>query len=65
MIFEFTTATRIIFGPGTIHDIVPLAAEMGSRAFIVTGRTPQRAKTLLVSRLTCLVSQLKLQQKLP
>jgi len=47
MRFEFATATRIIFGQGTIQEVAPLAAEMGSRAFIVTGRTHQRAEPLL------------------
>jgi len=45
--FEFATATRIIFGPGTLQEIGPLAAEMGRRALVVTGRTPARAAVLL------------------
>lgn len=36
MRFEFATATRILFGPGTLHHVGPLAAEMGRRAFVVT-----------------------------
>ena len=47
MRFEFATATHIIFGPGTIQEVAPLAVEMGSRAFVVTGRTRQRAEPLL------------------
>jgi len=47
MRFEFATATRIIFGQGTIQEVAPLAAEMGSCAFVVTGRTRQRAGPLL------------------
>ena len=47
MRFEFATATRIIFGGGTIQEVAPLAAGMGSRAFVVTGRTRQRAEPLL------------------
>jgi alcohol dehydrogenase class IV len=47
MRFEFATATRIIFGQETIREVAPLAAEMGSRAFVVTGRTRQRAEPLL------------------
>ena len=47
MRFEFATATRIIFGQGTIQEVASLAAEMGSRAFVVTGRTCQRAEPLL------------------
>ena len=30
--FEFATATRIIFGAGTLHEAGTLAKEMGSRA---------------------------------
>ena len=40
--FEFATATRIIFGAGTLREVGPLAAEMGSRALVVTGRTTLR-----------------------
>ena len=47
MRFEFATATRIIFGRGTIQEVAPLAAEMGSCAFVVTGRTVERAQPLL------------------
>jgi len=42
MRFEFATATRIIFGPGTLSEVGPIAAEMGSRALVVTGRTALR-----------------------
>jgi alcohol dehydrogenase class IV len=47
MRFEFATATRIIFGPGTLEEVGPIAAEMGSRALVVTGSVPDRAKPLL------------------
>jgi alcohol dehydrogenase class IV len=47
MRFEFATATRIIFGPGTIDDVPPAAAEMGKRAFVITGRSPERARPQL------------------
>jgi len=47
MKFEFATATRIIFGNGTCEQVAPLAAEMGSYAFIVTGRSSERAKSLI------------------
>jgi len=47
MRFEFATATRIVFGEGTIQEVAPLAAEMGSSAFVVTGRTVKRAEPLL------------------
>ncbi len=38
MRFEFATATRIIFGPGTIKEVGPAAREMGCRALVATGR---------------------------
>ena len=47
MRFEFATATRIIFGPGTVQEAAPLAVQMGKRAFVVTGRTVERAEMLL------------------
>jgi alcohol dehydrogenase class IV len=47
MRFEFATATRIIFGAGTLREIGPLAAKMGRRALVVTGRDAARAEPLL------------------
>ena len=47
MRFEFATATRIIFGTGTLREIGPIAAEMGHRALLVTGRSTERAAPLL------------------
>lgn len=47
MRFEFATAGRIIFGPGTLQETGPLAAEMGWRTLVVTGRSPDRARPLL------------------
>src|SRR5690349_11943926 len=47
MRFEFATATRILFGAGTLAGIGTLAAEMGNRALVVTGRNPDRAGSLL------------------
>ena len=47
MRFEFATATRIIFGPGTLIEVGPIAAAMGRRALVVTGRTLTRAAPLL------------------
>jgi len=47
MRFEFATATRIIFGPGTLREVGPIAAEMGSRALVVIGHTAARATPLL------------------
>lgn len=45
--FEFATATRIIFGNGTIKEVAQLAVEMGKRAFLVTGRNRSRAAFLI------------------
>src|SRR3954451_17904667 len=45
--FEFATATRIIFGAGTLREIGPLALEFGRRALVVTGRDLRRAKPLI------------------
>jgi alcohol dehydrogenase class IV len=46
MHFEFATATRIVFGPGMLHKVKPLAAGMGSRALVVMGRITARAAPL-------------------
>ena len=35
--FEFATATRIIFGPGTLYEVGSIAAELGKRALVVVG----------------------------
>jgi alcohol dehydrogenase class IV len=43
MRFEFATATRIIFGPGTLREAGPLAKEFGRCALVVTGRDGGRA----------------------
>jgi hypothetical protein len=47
MRFEFATATRIIFGPGTILEAASASGEMGKRAFVLTGSTLKRAEPLL------------------
>ena len=47
MQFEFATATRIVFGPGTAGSIGREAAALGRRAFVLTGADPQRAWPLL------------------
>ena len=46
MRFEFTTTTRIIFGPGTLKEAGPVAKEFGQRALVVTGSSPNRASRL-------------------
>ncbi|MGO9017219.1 MAG: iron-containing alcohol dehydrogenase [Syntrophobacteraceae bacterium] len=47
MNFEFTTANRILFGPGTLREVASIAVHLGNRALIVTGRSPDRASTLV------------------
>ena len=47
MRFEFAAATRILFGPGTLQEVASLALGMGKRAFVVTGRSAERAAPLL------------------
>jgi alcohol dehydrogenase class IV len=47
--FEFATATRIIFGGGTISQAGVLARDFGGRALVVTGRDSNRARPLLES----------------
>jgi alcohol dehydrogenase class IV len=39
MHFEFATATRIIFGPGTIKDAGNIAVKIGNKALLVTGKS--------------------------
>lgn len=46
MRFEFATATRIVFGAGTLSEIGPLARSLGQRALVVTGRDSSRAARL-------------------
>lgn len=45
--FEFATATRILFGAGVLAEVAPAVKSMGRRAFVVTGRNPDRAQPLL------------------
>lgn len=47
MQFEFATATRIIFGIGSIKEAGRHAAQMGRHAFVVTGRSVERAAVLI------------------
>jgi alcohol dehydrogenase class IV len=47
MRFEFATANRIVFGAGTLAEVAPVAAKMGRHAFVVTGRSIDRAAPLL------------------
>ena len=47
MRFEFATATRIVFGAGTLAEIGSLAAGFGRHALVVTGQDAARADPLL------------------
>src|SRR3984893_15781417 len=47
MRFEFATAGRIIFGPGTYEEFGSIAGELGRRALVVCGSSPGRIKRLL------------------
>jgi alcohol dehydrogenase class IV len=44
--FEFATASRILFGEGTLLQVPAAAAPMGRRALLVTGASPDRAALL-------------------
>jgi alcohol dehydrogenase class IV len=46
MRFEFATAGRIIFGPGTLAEIGTVAKAFGRMALVVTGRNLERARPL-------------------
>ncbi len=45
--FEFATASRIIFGRGTLKEVAALAAQMGGRILVVTGKNTERATALI------------------
>lgn len=45
--FEFATATRIVFGKGTLPEAAVAARSMGKRALVVTGSCSARAEPLL------------------
>ncbi|GIK73015.1 MAG: alcohol dehydrogenase [Chloroflexota bacterium] len=47
MRFEFATAQRILFGEGVLQEVGALASSFGSRALMVTGSHPERARLLL------------------
>ncbi len=49
MKFEFATATRIVFGAGTMPQFGANVKPYGRHALVVTGRNPQRAEQWLAS----------------
>ena len=44
MQFEFATATRVVFGAGTLAQLGPAAAGLGRMVLLVTGRDVERAQ---------------------
>jgi alcohol dehydrogenase class IV len=46
MRFEFATAHRVVFGPGSLAEAGSAARACGSRALLVTGRSTQRSAGL-------------------
>ncbi|HVU35462.1 MAG TPA: iron-containing alcohol dehydrogenase [Opitutaceae bacterium] len=44
--FEFATATRIIFGPGCVSELIPAVRSFGRRALLVTGSSPRRGRSV-------------------
>jgi alcohol dehydrogenase class IV len=44
--FEFATATRIVFGAGSLRALGAMTKELGRAALVVTGRTIRRAEPL-------------------
>ena len=49
MRFEFASAARIIFGPGTVNQIGALARELGRRALVTTGLDPAHSERILAA----------------
>ena len=47
MNFEFATATRIVFGAGSLRSSGPLLDGLGRSALVVTGRDARRAEPLI------------------
>ena len=43
---EFATATRVLFGPGTLAEVAHAAKALGKRALLVVGRDVGRAEPL-------------------
>lgn len=47
MRFEFATANRIVFGPGTVREAPGIVSALGHSALVVTGGSLSRAQSLL------------------
>ena len=49
MDFAFATSNRILFGDGRVGEAGKISSEYGSKAFVITGSTPERAAPLIES----------------
>ena len=47
MHFEFATATRIVFGEGTVKELAPAARSFGERALVILGKSNLRIAGLI------------------
>ncbi len=47
--FEFATASRVLFGAGSIREVPAAAQAMGRRALLVTGRSGSRSGSLIAA----------------
>jgi alcohol dehydrogenase class IV len=47
MTFEFATASRVLFGPGSFKQAGAIARQLGRRALVVTGKSASRAERLV------------------
>ena len=61
--FEFATSGRIVFGPGTLQEVGPIAAGLGKRACVVTGGTLARADEMIEELDRAGISHITLQVK--
>jgi len=52
MRFEFATATRILFGAGTLREVAPAALSMGRRALLVLG-CPRELAAPVIAEVDC------------
>ena len=52
MRFEFATAQRIVFGPGCLKELGPLAASLGRRALLAVGMDPARGHEAAIDLLS-------------
>ena len=55
MRFEFATATKIVFGAGTLREAGAIAKEFGKRVLVVAGRDPETRRAIAEnsSRIRC------------